>query len=101
MKQNLTKEFNLIVTSLEIFSNGIQSKLDNIDNINWYDKVEIIRTVIKKIEVCEEAINVVYKVPQLTDYKENFELQHYSKHTAAICSTFEEPFLTKTPVFID
>lgn len=83
-QKNLVKEFNLVVINLENFKNSIESR---IDNLNWNDKIEIIRKVVKRIEVCEEAINIVYKVPQMTDYEDNSNLQYCCKRMAAICKS--------------
>lgn len=62
-QQNLTKELELIVNNLEDFSSGINL---NIDSLNWDSKRDIIRRVVKRIELGENEINIVYRVDQLT-----------------------------------
>ncbi len=53
----------MIVNNLEDFSSGINLK---IDNLNWDSKRDIIRQVVKRIELGENEINIVYRVDQLT-----------------------------------
>ena len=63
-QQNLTKELELIVNNLEDFSSGITSK---IDSLNWSSKRDMIRQIVKRIELGENEINIVYRVDHLTD----------------------------------
>ena len=73
----LTKEMELIINNLENFVRGIDSKLDNLD---WHSKRDIIRRVVKRIEIGDEKINIVYKVTQLPDGGDN-NLQHCCNRT--------------------
>ena len=61
-QNNLNKELELIVSNIEEFSDGVISKVDNLD---WKDKRDLIRQLIKRIEIAENDINIVYRVPQL------------------------------------
>ena len=72
-QKNLKKELELIVNNLEDFSSGVISKLDSLD---WGGKQAIIRSVVKRIEMGENDINIVYRVEQLPDDKENLGMQH-------------------------
>ena len=72
-QKNLTKDLELIVNNLENFALEISSKLDNLD---WYGKRDIIRHVIKRIEIGENEINIVYRVPQLSNNELGPRMQH-------------------------
>ena len=72
-KENLTKEIELIVTNLENFTVGID---ENLDKLDWHGKRNMIRCVVKRIEIGNEEINVVYKVNKLPEYKNNDSAQH-------------------------
>jgi site-specific DNA recombinase len=58
-QQNLKNELKLIVTNLEYFSSNIESKLEEVD---WHTKRDIIRTLVKRVEVDCEDVNVVFRV---------------------------------------
>ena len=72
-KNNLTKEIELVVTNLENFVVGID---ENLDKLDWHGKRDMIRCVVKRIEIGNEEINVVYKVNKLSEYKNNGSAQH-------------------------
>ena len=72
-QKNVTKEIELLVTNLENFADGITLNLDNLD---WHGKRNIIRLVVKRIEISNEEINVVYKVSKLPEYKNDTSTQH-------------------------
>ncbi|WP_341762143.1 hypothetical protein [Candidatus Tisiphia endosymbiont of Thecophora atra] len=72
-KETLTKEIGLIVTNLENFTVGID---ENLDKLDWHGKRNMIRCVVKRIEIGSEEINVVYKVNKLPEYKNNISVQH-------------------------
>ncbi|WP_265034479.1 MULTISPECIES: hypothetical protein [unclassified Wolbachia] len=63
-QKKLTEEFTLIVTNLEGFSSSINSSLDNAD---WLTKRDIIRTLVKRIEINFENVNIVFRVKELPD----------------------------------
>ena len=63
---------------LENFAVGIG---DNLDKLDWHGKRDMIRCVVKRIEIGNEEINVVYKVKKLPEYKDNVGVQHYCNDT--------------------
>ena len=67
-----TKEMELVVTNLEKFANGVVSNLDNLD---WNGKRDIIRLIVKRIEIGNEDINIVYKINKLLE-PQNTSTQH-------------------------
>lgn len=78
-QQNFTKELELIVNNLEDFSSGITLKIDSLD---WGSKRDIIRQVVKRIEIGENEISIVYRVDQLTDNSANkTSMQHCCNRT--------------------
>ena len=78
-QQNFTKELELIVNNLEDFSSGITLKIDSLD---WSGKRDIIRQVVKRIEIGENEISIVYRVDQLTDNSSNkISMQHCCNRT--------------------
>lgn len=60
-QNNLKKELQLIVTSIEKFRLSIESSLEAID---WHVKQDIIRMVVKRVEINYNEINVVFRVPE-------------------------------------
>jgi len=61
-----TKELELVITNLEKFANGVASNLDNLD---WYGRRDIIRLIVKRIEIGNEDINIVYKINKLPEHQ--------------------------------
>ena len=72
-KKNLTKEIELVVSNLENFVVGID---ENLDKLDWHGKRDMLRCVVKRIEIGNEEINIVYKVNKLPEYKNNISAQH-------------------------
>lgn len=79
-QKNLKKDLTLIVTNLKEFTDSIEKNLDNID---WNTKRDIIRMLIKRIEISQEDIKVVFRIqdmPKLengdSSSKNNKSLQH-------------------------
>ncbi|MBY0544568.1 MAG: hypothetical protein K2Q14_03345 [Gammaproteobacteria bacterium] len=72
-QRNLTKEMELIVTNLEHFSGGIA---ENLEQLDWHGRRDMIRRVVKRIEMGNDEINVVYKVNKLPEPKNNTGTQH-------------------------
>ncbi|GFR26121.1 uncharacterized protein TNCT_439381 [Trichonephila clavata] len=78
-QKKLKQELTLVVTNLEDFSSNITSNLDNAD---WITKRDIIRTLVKRIEinlgmfkkVCQTAFLVQLNFQSIR--KENAELRH-------------------------
>ncbi len=58
-QQALMKELQLVVTSVELFAEKIHSNLNDID---WDSKRSIIRTLVKRVEIDEKDVNVVFKI---------------------------------------
>jgi hypothetical protein len=56
----------LVITNLEKFANVITSNLDELD---WGGKRNIIRLVVRRIEMGNEEINIVYKINNLPEHK--------------------------------
>ncbi|WP_341811287.1 recombinase family protein [Wolbachia endosymbiont (group A) of Oxytorus armatus] len=63
-QKKLTQELTLVVTNLEGFSSSINSSLNNAD---WLTKRDIIRTLVKRIEINFEDVNIVFRVKELPD----------------------------------
>ena len=72
-QKNLTKEIELVVTNLENFVARIG---ENLDQLDWQSKRDMIRCVVKRIELGNDEINVVYKVSKLPEYGDNISAQH-------------------------
>jgi site-specific DNA recombinase len=72
-QKNLTKEIKLVVTNLENFVGRID---ENLDTLDWHGKQDMIRCVVKRIEVGNDEINIVYKVNKLPESKNNIDAQH-------------------------
>ena len=47
-----------------------------LDSLDWHGKRDIIRQVVKRIEIGEEEINIVYRVAQLHDNEIDTSMQH-------------------------
>jgi site-specific DNA recombinase len=62
-QKKIKNELTLIITNLERFSSSIESKLEDLD---WPVKRDIIRTLVKRIEINFEDVNVVFRVQELS-----------------------------------
>lgn len=71
-QKNLTKEIELVVTSLENFVGKIG---DNLDTLDWKGKRDMIRCVVKRVEMGNDEINIVYRINKLPEHNRN-SLQH-------------------------
>jgi site-specific DNA recombinase len=80
-KKNETKEMELVVNNFEKFADGVSSNLDNLD---WIGRREIVRSVIKRIEMGNEEINIVYKINKLPG-QENTSPQHCCNRRYRFC----------------
>ena len=58
---------NLIITNLEHFSSCIATNLEDLD---WVTKRDIIRTLVKRVEMDHEEVNVVFRVQDLPSVTE-------------------------------
>jgi site-specific DNA recombinase len=80
-QRNLTKEIELIVTNLDQFSGKI---IENLDQLDWHDKRDIMRRIVKRIEIGNDDINIVYRVNKLTvDHNDTASAQHCCNRTCA------------------
>lgn len=74
-QKTLKNELRLITTSLEKFTISIDSNLDNLD---WTIKRDIIRSLVKRIEINHEDINIVFRINEMPFFQneKNKSLQH-------------------------
>jgi site-specific DNA recombinase len=65
-KKRVKNELTLIMTCLEQFALRVQSKLEHAD---WSAKRELIRALVKRIEINQQDVNVVFRIspPDLLD----------------------------------
>jgi site-specific DNA recombinase len=70
-----TKELRLIISRLEEFSSRVKEGLTQLD---WSTQREIIRTLVKRVEIEHEKVNVVFRIapnPPISDHGKDC-LQH-------------------------
>ncbi|MCF2151831.1 hypothetical protein IQ276_036550 [Desmonostoc muscorum LEGE 12446] len=60
----LNRELRLIIGRLEEFSSKV---INNLDSIEWNSQREIIRLLVKRVEVDTEQVNVVFRVGEVSD----------------------------------
>jgi site-specific DNA recombinase len=77
-QKNLSREVELVVTNLENFISGMTSKLDTLD---WKGKRDIIRRLIKRVELSDEEVNIVYKINKLPVDENSTDEQHRCNRT--------------------
>lgn len=102
-QKDLKKDLELIITNLEDFTSRVGFSLED---VKWDDKRDIIRTLIKRIEINHEEVNVVFRIQELPNLPSSLEeaniknLQHChrSKRRAARHSFF---ILDQQSVFIN
>lgn len=61
----LNRELRLIIGRLEEFSSKV---INNLDSIEWNSQREIIRLLVKRVEVDTEQVNVVFRVGEVPDF---------------------------------
>ena len=71
----LKRELRLIINGLENFSSSVQAKLIDLD---WHIKRDIIRTLVKRIEINQEEVTVVFRVDDLP------ATNNHAKHTSKV-----------------
>ncbi len=88
-KKHLKNQLTLLATNLEQFASDVKSRLENID---WHIKRDIIRTLVKRIEINHEDVNVVFRVKELAGLGGNQEgagqksLQHcWGRNNPSLC----------------
>ena len=94
---NATREMELVVTNLEKFANGVVSNLDNLD---WNGKRDIIRLIVKRIEIGNQDINIVYKINKLLE-PQNTSTQHCCNGTCPIKAMGSRKYSLQRAVNID
>src|SRR5262249_3017523 len=57
-KQNLNKEMQLVVSKIESFKSSVK---EGLDRVNWMTKRNIICSLIKRIEVDLDQVNIVFR----------------------------------------
>jgi site-specific DNA recombinase len=61
-QKNLEIELSSVISNLEDFSSCIEQGLENLE---WHAKRDIIRTLVKRIEIDQEDVNVVFRIHDL------------------------------------
>lgn len=61
-QKNLKNELSLIISNLEEFFSCIEQGLEDLE---WHAKRDIIRTLVKRIEIDHEDVNVVFRIQDL------------------------------------
>ena len=61
-QKDLKKELKLIITNLEDFASCVKSGLEDVE---WHDKRDIIRALVRRIEINHEDVNVVFRIQEL------------------------------------
>jgi site-specific DNA recombinase len=61
-QKNLETELSSIIISLDEFFSCIEQGLENLE---WHTKRDIIRTLVKRIEIDQEDVNVVFRIHDL------------------------------------
>lgn len=85
-QKNLKNELTLVITSLERFASSVETSLEQLD---WHTKRDIIRILVKRIEIGDEEVNVVFRVKELPDTNERTKgnspesLQHCWRSTGS------------------
>ena len=79
-QENLKKDLTLIVTNLEEFTASIEKNLDHID-VDWNTKRDIIRMLIKRIEINKEDVKVVFRIQDMPKLE---NIDNYSKNTQSL-----------------
>ena len=72
------RELSMIIGHMQDFADKISSNLEEVD---WLKRREIIRALVKQIEVDEEVVRIVYRVnpPPFVQAPEKGFLQHCSR----------------------
>ena len=61
-QQDLKKDLILVITNLEHFTSRIESNLEDLD---WHAKRDIIRALVKRVEINIEEVNIVFRIREL------------------------------------
>jgi site-specific DNA recombinase len=66
-QRHLKNELTLVMTRLEQFASAVKSKLEEAD---WSTKRDLIRTLVKRIEINQEDVNLVFRIKELASSNE-------------------------------
>jgi hypothetical protein len=68
------QEFAMIISSIQKFSSGIESEIDQYD---WLEKRSVIRKLVKRIEVKVDDITIVFRIKEfVAQSRQNQNVQH-------------------------
>ena len=84
---NMQKELRLIITCLEEFATNVQ---DSLLKSNWLTKRDLIRVLVKKIEIGKNEVNVIFRVtpPPFDSGLIGGRLQHCLRGDVSIVSKY-------------
>ena len=86
----LHTELRLIIGRLEEFSLRVK---DGLDQVDWATQRELIRTLVKQVEIEQERVNVVFRVgpnSPTPDLGKDF-LQHCKRRGFTVISEYSPP----------
>lgn len=63
--KKLKNELTLVVSNLEIFSGNIAL---NLEDLEWMAKRDIVRMLVKRVEIGDEGVNIVFRINELPTY---------------------------------
>lgn len=94
--KKLQGELTLIMTNVENFSSNIHSRLENIE---WLQKRQIIRALVKRIEIGIQQVQVVFRIqelPTVSDPSQNQRGQENLQycHSGHECTVFKNQVVT-------
>ena len=94
---NAQTELRLVITRLEEFAKKVK---DGLSNIDWSTKRELIRTLVKRVEIGKEEVKVVFRItPDPFELSPNREiLQHCSGRLIASARKHNFFLLTLTAI---
>ena len=58
-EQNCLQDLQLVVSQVETFAKMVQDSLEQVD---WSTKRQVIRTLVRRIEIAEETVKLVYRI---------------------------------------
>ena len=61
-EQNRLQDLHLVISQVETFAKRLDGSLDQAD---WSTKRQVIRTLVKQVEIGDEAAKVVYRIGSL------------------------------------
>lgn len=82
----------LIVTNLEHFASCIESKLESLE---WQGKRDIIRVLVKRIEISHDKINIIFRVSDMPNSDETTKISQHCRNSV-VCKPDPQVFLFMT-----